>query len=143
MDTTMRPFHVIFGIFVGGTYLFMVPILASRLRQLGPTDPGAVMQALMPILTQVMATSLTGLIVTGLIMTAQERGLGSLFNSGWGVDILIGPVATVGVIIVGFRMLSRPTSGWVRSARRPRTRGSRQRPRRVSNRGNSPPASRS
>lgn len=105
MDTTLRLVHVIFGIFVGGTYLFMTPILEPRLRKLGPAIQGPVMQALMPILTPVMAISFTGLIVTGFIMTAQARGLGSLFNTGWGVDILIGLIATIGVMIVGFGML--------------------------------------
>ncbi len=106
MDTTLRLVHVIFGIFVGGTYLFMTPILEPRLRKLGPAIQGPVMQALMPILTPVMAISFTGLIVTGFIMTAQARGLGSLFNTGWGVDILIGLIATIGVMIVGFGMLT-------------------------------------
>jgi hypothetical protein len=105
MDTTIRLLHILFGVFVGGTYLFMTPILEPVLKKLGPSVQGPVMQAIMPILTPAMATSFTGLMVTGFIMTAQERGLGSLFNSGWGADILIGIIATVVVMIVGFGIL--------------------------------------
>ena len=105
MNTTLRLIHIVFGVFVGGTYLFMTPILEPVLKKLGPAVQGPVMQAIMPILTPAMATSFTGLIVTGFIMTAQERGLDSLFNSGWGIDILIGLIATVVVMIVGFGIL--------------------------------------
>lgn len=106
MNDTVRMLHILFGIFVGGAYLFMAPILEPRLRKLGPAIQGPVMQALMPILTPVMATSFTGLIVTGLIMTDQARGLDSMFNSGWGVNILVALIATVCVMIVGFGIIT-------------------------------------
>lgn len=102
MDTTVRLFHVLFGIIVGGVYVFMVPILQPKLKKLGPATQGPVMQSLMPILTPTMAISFVGLVVTGFIMTAQKAGLGSLFDSGWGVNILIGLIATVVVMIIAF-----------------------------------------
>ncbi len=102
MDTTVRLFHVLFGIIVGGVYVFLVPILQPELRKLGPAVQGPVMQALMPILVPTMAVSFVGLVITGLIIMAQARGLGSLFDSGWGVDMLIGLIATVVVMVIGF-----------------------------------------
>ena len=102
MDTTVRLFHVLFGIIVGGVYVFLVPILAPKLKKLGPAVQGPLMQSLMPILMPTMAISFVGLVVTGFIMTDQARGLGSLFDSGWGVNILIGLIATVVVMIIGF-----------------------------------------
>ncbi len=73
MYTTLRLIHVIAGIFVGGTYLFLVPILEPRLKRLGPAIQGPVMSALMPILTPIMGASFVVLFGTGTAMTLMVR----------------------------------------------------------------------
>ena len=108
MDTTLRILHVVFGIFVAGTYLFLVPILEPRLKRLGPAIQGPVMQSLMPILTPVMGTSFVIIIGTGVAMTLRLRGgaLDTLFTTGWGWAMIIGLIATLGVVIIGFGFLT-------------------------------------
>ena len=44
----LRILHIFSGVFVAGYYMFAVPILMPRLKRLGPTIQGPVMQALMP-----------------------------------------------------------------------------------------------
>ena len=104
MYITLRMIHVIAGIFVGGTYLFLVPILEPRLRRLGPAIQGPVMSALMPILTPLMGLSFILLFGTGTAMTLMLRqgDLTSLVTTVWGLDILIGTVATIVICIIGF-----------------------------------------
>ncbi len=111
MDTLMmvlRILHIVFGIFVAGTYLFIVPILEPRLKRLGPAIQNPVMGALMPVLTPVMGISFIMLIGTGVAMTLIMRSgaLGTLFVTGWGWAMIIGLVATVAVIVVGFGFIS-------------------------------------
>ena len=83
--------HPVFGIFVAGTYLFLVPILEPRLKRLGPAIQGPVMQSLMPVLTPVMATSFVIIIGTGVAMTLRLRGgsLDTLFTTEWGWQWLL------------------------------------------------------
>ena len=108
MYTTIRLIHIIAGIFVGGTYLFLVPILEPRLKRLGPAIQGPVMQALMPILTPVMGTSFIVLFGTGFAMTLMvgERSLSQLVTTAWGWDILVGIIATLAICVVGFGILT-------------------------------------
>jgi len=108
MDTALRILHMVFGIFVAGTYLFLVPILEPRLKRLGPAIQGPVMQSLMPILTPVMGTSFVIIIGTGVAMTLRMRGgsLDTLFTTGWGWAMIIGLIATLVVVIVGFGFLT-------------------------------------
>ena len=108
MYTTIRLIHIIAGIFVGGTYLFLVPILEPRLKRLGPAIQGPVMQALMPILTPVMGTSFIVLFATGFTMTLMlgERNLSQLVTTAWGWDILVGIIATLAICVVGFGILT-------------------------------------
>lgn len=107
MYTTLRMIHIIFGIFVGGSYLFMIPILQPRLKKLGPAIQGPVMRALMPIMTPIMGLSFIVIMGTGVAMTLMLRqgSLATLFTTGWGWDIIIGTVATVAAIVVGFGFL--------------------------------------
>src|SRR3990170_860845 len=67
MYTTLRMLHIIFGIFIGGAYLFIVPILEPRLRRLGPAIQGPVINALMPVLTPVMMVSFVMVIGFGIL----------------------------------------------------------------------------
>ncbi len=107
MYTTLRMIHVIAGIFVGGTYLFLVPILEPRLKRLGPAIQSSVMSAIMPILTPVMATSFIVLFGTGTAMTLMIRqgNLTQLVTTAWGWVILIGILMTVAICVVGFGIL--------------------------------------
>jgi hypothetical protein len=104
----LRIVHIIFGVFVAGYYLFMVPILAPRLKRLGPTIQGPVMQALMPVLTPVMATSAIVIVGTGVAMTLMMRQgtLGTLFTTGWGWAIIGGLVLTVAAVVVAFGFIT-------------------------------------
>lgn len=108
MYTTLRLIHVIAGIFVGGTYLFLVPILEPRLKRLGPAIQGPVMSALMPILTPIMGASFVVLFGTGTAMTLMVRqgNLSQLVTTAWGWDILLGIIATIAIFIVGFGILT-------------------------------------
>ncbi len=107
MYTTLRMIHVIAGIFVGGTYLFIVPILEPRLKRLGPAIQSPVMRALMPVLTPVMILSFIVLFGTGTAMTLliRQGNLSQLVTTAWGWDILIGIIATILICIVGFGIL--------------------------------------
>ena len=108
MYTTIRLIHVIAGIFVGGTYLFLVPILEPRLKRLGPAIQSPVMSALMPILTPVMGTSFIVLFGTGTAMTLMLRhgNLSQLVTTAWGWDILVGIIATLAICVVGFGIIT-------------------------------------
>lgn len=104
----LRIVHVVFGIFLAGSYLFIVPILEPRLRRLGPAIQGPVMSALMPVLTPVMGTSFVIVLGTGVALVLGIRGgsLNELFVTGWGWAMVIGLVATLGAIVVGFGLLT-------------------------------------
>ncbi len=108
MYTTLRLIHVIAGIFVGGTYLFLVPILEPRLRRLGPAISSPVMSALMPILTPVMGASFVVLFGTGTAMTLMIRqgNLGQLVTTTWGWVILVGIIATLTICVIGFGIIT-------------------------------------
>ncbi len=109
MDILMvlRIVHVVFGIYIAGSYLFMVPILEPRLKRLGPAIQSPVMRALMPILTPINGISFIIIIGTGTAMTLIMRSgaLGTLFVTAWGWAMIIGLVATVAVCVVGFGFL--------------------------------------
>ncbi|MBI2857418.1 MAG: hypothetical protein HYX95_03775 [Chloroflexi bacterium] len=104
----LRIFHVIFGIFVAGTYLFMVLILEPRLKRLGPAVEGPLMSSLAPVLTPVMGVSFIMLLGTGIAMTLILRSgtLNTVFTTGWGWGVIIGLIATLGSVVVGFGMLT-------------------------------------
>ena len=56
MDPVMiflRVLHVIAGIYMAGSYLFLVPILEPTLKRLGPPIQSPVMRSLMPTLLPV------------------------------------------------------------------------------------------
>jgi hypothetical protein len=104
----LRIVHIFFGVFLAGYYLFMVPILMPRLKRLGPAIQGPVMQALMPILTPVMATSAFVIVGTGVAMTLilRQGNLGMLFTTGWGWAIITGLVLTIAGAVVGFGFIT-------------------------------------
>jgi len=108
MYTTIRLIHVIAGIFVGGTYLFIVPILEPRLKRLGPAIQSPVMSTLMPILAPVMGISFLVLFGTGTAMTLMLRqgNLVQLLTTTWGWIILVGISATLAICVIGFGIIT-------------------------------------
>ncbi len=104
----LRIVHIFFGVFLAGYYLFMVPILAPRLKRLGPTIQGPVMQALMPVLTPVMAISAIVIVGTGVAMTLimRQGNLGTLFTTGWGWAIIVGSVLTLVAVVLAFGFIT-------------------------------------
>ncbi|MBI4296884.1 MAG: hypothetical protein HY667_07190 [Chloroflexi bacterium] len=103
----LRILHIVFGIYVAGSYLFIVPILEPRLKRLGPSIQGPVMNAIMPPLAVVNAISFIMLIGTGVAMTLIMRGgaLNTLLTTAWGWVIILGLAATLGAAVVGFGFL--------------------------------------
>ena len=103
----LRIVHVVFGIYIAGSYLFLVPILEPRLKSLGPAIQSPVMRALMPILTPINAISFIIIIGTGMALTLIMRGsaLDTLFVTVWGWAMIIGLVATLAAAVVGFGFL--------------------------------------
>ncbi len=103
----LRIVHVVCGIYIAGSYLFLVPILEPRLKRLGPAIQSPVMRALMPILTPVNAISFIIIIGTGMAMTLIMRSgaLNTLFVTAWGWAIIIGLATTVAAGVVGFGFL--------------------------------------
>ena len=103
----LRIVHIFFGVYIAGSYLFMVPILEPRLKRLGPAIQSPVMRALMPILTPINAISFIVIIGTGVAMTLIMRSgaLNTLFVTTWGWAMIIGLVATLAAAVVGFDFL--------------------------------------
>jgi len=101
----LRIVHIVFGIYIAGSYLFLVPILEPRLKRLGPTIQSPVMRALMPILTPINAISFIIIIGTGLAMTLIMRSgaLNTLFVTTWGWAMIIG-LGDTSCLCRGFRL---------------------------------------
>ncbi|MBI4285222.1 MAG: hypothetical protein HY670_04910 [Chloroflexi bacterium] len=102
----LRIVHIIFGIYLAGSYLFIVPILEPRLRRLGAAIHGPVMSALMPILTPINGASFVIVVGTGVALALSSRAFNSLFATAWGWTIIVGLVATLAAIVVGFGLLT-------------------------------------
>ncbi|MBI4283077.1 MAG: DUF1772 domain-containing protein [Chloroflexi bacterium] len=103
----LRTLHILFGIFVGGSYIFLVLILEPALSKLGPSIQTPLMRKITPIMTVVMATSLIIISGTGvtMIFMLHPGALNTLWSTAWGWDIIIGILATIGVFVVGFGLL--------------------------------------
>lgn len=108
MYTTLQILHIIFGIFIGGSYLFLVPILEPRLKHLGPAIQGPVIRALMPILTPIYMVSFVIVFGTGIAMAliTKQGSLGSLLTTAWGLDIVVGFIATTAAMVIGFGIIA-------------------------------------
>jgi hypothetical protein len=104
----LRIVHIIFGIYVVGSYIFLVLILEPKLKRLGPSIQSKVMQAVIPILLPINGTSFVMLIGTGVAMTLIIRGgsLADLLTTGWGWAMVIGLVATVTATVIGFGVIA-------------------------------------
>ncbi len=107
MYTTLRLLHVVFSIYLAGSMVFSVLVLGPRLKRLGPTIQGPVMSALMPVMIPLNVISFIVIMATGIPMTFMARSstLGDLFTTGWGLDIVLGIIATIAAAIVGFGLI--------------------------------------
>lgn len=104
MDAAMRIMHIFFGVFwVGASILFLF-FIEPRLRTLGHDIESRFMRALIPLISPVFGLSSFIIVGTGIVMVLRMRGgdLGMILATGWGIAILVGFIATVVAIIVGF-----------------------------------------
>ncbi len=107
MYDILRLLHIIFGIYVGGMYIFMTWMLVPTLRKLGPDIERSVLRGIMSVASPVGALSIIALFITGVWMTLLIKGgdIGSIFTTAWGIWIFIGFVASLVAAILGFGVL--------------------------------------
>ena len=107
MYDILRLLHIIFGIYVGGMYIFMTWMLVPALRKLGPDIERSVLRGIMSVASPAGAVSFIALFITGVWMTLLVKGgdIGSIFTTGWGIWIFIGFVASLIAAILGFGVL--------------------------------------
>ena len=107
MYETMRILHIIFGVYVGGMYIFVTLLLLPRLHGLGSKIERSVIRSIMGVASPVNAVSLIVIIGTGVVMTFQLQGgdISKLLTTGWGVTIFIGALAAVVATLIGFILL--------------------------------------
>ncbi len=107
MYDILRFIHIIFGIYVGGMYIFMTWMLVPALHKLGPDIKRSVLRGIMSVASPAGAVSFIALFITGVWMTLIMRGgdIGSIFTTAWGIWIFIGFVASLIAAILGFGVL--------------------------------------
>ena len=106
MDITLRILHIIFGVYVGGMYIFNTLILLPRLHALGSNIERPVLRSVLSVVSPVGAISVLILLGTGIAMAFRMRGsLEGIFATGWGWAILIGFIAVVIATVLGFALL--------------------------------------
>ena len=107
MYETMRILHIIFGVYVGGMYIFVTLLLLPRLHGLGSKIERSVIRSVMGVASPVNAVSLIVIIGTGVVMTFQLQGgdISKLLTTGWGVTIFIGALAAIVATLIGFILL--------------------------------------
>lgn len=99
---TLRMFHILSGIFWGGSILFLVVVLFPALRRAKiPVFP--VRRAIPAIILPASMASLLVLLSTGVAMTVILKGgsLSTLLTNKWGWAIVIAFVTTLVTIIGG------------------------------------------
>ncbi len=107
MYDILRFIHIIFGIYVGGMYIFMTWMMVPKLRILGPDIERSFLRGIMSVASPAGAVSFIALFITGVWMTLLYKGgdIGSIFTTGWGIWIVIGFVAALIAAILGFGVL--------------------------------------
>ncbi len=107
MYDILRFLHIIFGIYVGGMYIFMTWMLVPKLHKLGPDIERNLLRGIMSVASPAGAVSFIALFITGVWMTMLLKGgdIGSIFTTAWGVWIFIGFVAALIAAILGFGVL--------------------------------------
>jgi hypothetical protein len=104
----LRIVHEVFGVFWVGTAFFVTLFLEPRLRGLGPAIQGAVMRALMPVLSPAMliAAMLTIGAGTAMAILLRRFMLSAFFSSGWGWAMLIGFVTAMCAFTIGLALIT-------------------------------------
>jgi hypothetical protein len=107
MYDILRLFHIIFGIFIGGMYIFLTWMLVPKLHKLGPDIERSVLRSVMSVASPAASVSLLALFITGVWMTLLMQGgdIGSIFTTAWGIWIFIGFVASLIYAILGYGVL--------------------------------------
>ncbi|MEW6142102.1 MAG: hypothetical protein AB1597_02955 [Chloroflexota bacterium] len=107
MDAALRILHIIFGVYVGGMYIFATLILLPKLHSLGSKVERSVIRSVLSVASPVNAVSLIIVIGTGVAMTFRLQGgdISKLLTTGWGVTIFIGAIAAVVATLIGFVLL--------------------------------------
>ncbi|MBI2847391.1 MAG: hypothetical protein HYX82_05885 [Chloroflexi bacterium] len=114
LQVSLRILHIVFGTLWAGTTFFNVLFLEPQLRRLGPNISNPVYGALMPVITPAMMLSSVVVLGSGVAMTLVMRWgiLDELLTTSWGWAVLIGFIATIGAMVVGFGILA-PTGARV------------------------------
>ena len=104
MDISLRILHIVFGTFWVGASILTLFFLEPRLRALGSVFENRVMRALLPVVSPAFGLSSIIVLGTGIAMTIRLRGsdLSTILATGWGWAMLVGFIATVAAIVVGF-----------------------------------------
>ena len=93
----LRLLHIVFGVFWAGSAVFLVFIIDPRLRTLGPAIQRPAMEAISRVAGPVLGVSGIVTIVAGTTLALRLRWghLDRWFDTGWGVAILIGFIASI------------------------------------------------
>lgn len=104
MDAALRILHIIFGVYMVGTSIFILFILEPRVKSLGKGTWQHVLRAVEAPASASLGVSVLIILGTGITMTIRLRGydLGIILATGWGIAILVGFIATVAALVVGF-----------------------------------------
>ena len=99
----LRLLHIVSGAFWVGTILFMVLILRPRLRSLSVSVDRRLTQSIDRAVNSAtgIAAVITVVAGIGLVLRLRWGRLDTLFDSGWGLAILVGFVASMGAFVVG------------------------------------------
>lgn len=104
MDTALRILHIIFGVYMVGASIFILFILEPRVKSLGKDTWHRVLRVTEAPASASLGVSVLIILGTGIAMTIRMRGgdLGLILSTGWGIAMLVGFIATVGALVVGF-----------------------------------------
>jgi hypothetical protein len=107
MYDILRVFHIIFGIYIGGMYIFLTWMLVPKLHKMGPDIERSVLRAVMSVASPTASVSVIALFITGVWMTLLIQGgnIGSIFTTNWGTWIFIGFLSSLIYAILGFGIL--------------------------------------
>lgn len=98
--TTLRMIHILLGMFFVCSMLFIFLILWPAMRRARlPAAP--VKRAIPALMVPIMASSLIGVISTGMVMTLMLQGgsLSSLLRTAWGWSVFVSFLATLSIVV--------------------------------------------
>lgn len=104
MDAALRILHIVFGVYLAGASIFILFILEPRVKSLGTGVWHRVLRMIEAPASASLGLSILIVLVTGIAMIIRWRGsdLSSILSTGWGIAMLIGFIATVAAMVVGF-----------------------------------------